>query len=124
MSDTTDQLPAVNVKVLNIAKVCHDANKAYCESIGDHSQLSWEQAANWQRESAVKGVEYRLENPDAPRSSQHEAWYSDKASAGWKYGPVKDAEEKTHPCMVPYDELPEEQKKKDALFQAIVDALS
>jgi len=29
---------------MNIAKVCHEANRAYCESIGDNSQLSWEDA--------------------------------------------------------------------------------
>ncbi len=92
------------MNVESIAKVCHEANKSYCETIGDNSQKSWDEAEQWQRDSAIKGVEYRLENPDAPRSAQHEAWYSDKASAGWVYGKVKDPDAKTHPCMVPYDE--------------------
>jgi hypothetical protein len=40
------------------------------------------------------------------------------------YGEVKDAVAKTHPCMVPYDDLPEFQRKKDALFLAIVRVLA
>ena len=36
---------------------------------------------------------------------------------------VKDAERKEHPCCVPYDALPVEQKTKDYLFRAVVHAL-
>ncbi|WP_368411379.1 RyR domain-containing protein [Paludisphaera mucosa] len=105
-------------------KVCHEANKTYCHSIGDNSQLPWEEAAAWQRESAIKGVEYAIANPDAPASAQHEAWLKDKLADGWVYGEVKDAEQKTHPCCVPYEQLPVEQQKKDALFKAVVAALA
>lgn len=106
-----------------IAKVCHEANKAYCDGIGDNSQKHWDEAEQWQRDSAVKGVEYRLNNSDAPQSAQHEAWMQDKINDGWAYGEIKNADMKTHPCIVPYDQLPEDQKKKDALFQGVVDAL-
>lgn len=54
----------------------------------------------------------------------HEEWLRDKAAHGWKYGESKDAEAKTHPCMVPYWELPREQRDKNWLFVAIVDALT
>ena len=47
----------------------------------------------------------------------------EKINDGWVYGEVKDAEKKTHPCIVPFEELPEFQQKKDALFCAIVDSL-
>lgn len=106
-----------------IAKVCHDANKSLCEAAGDNSQKSWEEAEQWQKDSAIKGVEFRRKNPKAPHSAQHDAWMQDKINDGWVYGEVKDAEKKTHPCLVPYDQLPIMQQKKDALFQAIVDAL-
>lgn len=111
------------MKTEEIAKVCHDANKSYCEAIGDLSQKSWDEAEDWQRESAIKGVQFKLDNPEAGNSAQHEAWLKDKEAEGWVYGPVKDPIKKEHPCMVPYDELPEEQKKKDALFSSIVNAL-
>ena len=110
-------------KYIDIAKVCHEANKAYCETEGDHSQKSWDEALDWQRQSAIAGVEFRLNNPDAGHDAQHNAWMKDKIDSGWVYGTEKDSEKKTHPCIVPYEELPEFQKKKDALFCAIVDAL-
>lgn len=107
-----------------IAKVSHEANKAYCESIGDLSQTDWQSAPQWQRDSAIKGVEFNIANPEAPASASHDSWLEVKYADGWKYGPVKNPDIKEHPCCVPYEELPEEQKKKDALFKAIVGALA
>jgi hypothetical protein len=81
-------------------------------------------AEDWQRESAIKGVEFRLLNPNAGHDAQHNAWLEEKVKDGWVYGEVKDAVAKTHPCIIPFDKLPDFQKKKDALFCAIVDSLS
>jgi hypothetical protein len=46
-----------------------------------------------------------------------------KEKYGWVYGEVKDAEKKTHPCMVPYEKLPIEQRVKDYLFKAVIDSI-
>ncbi len=108
----------------DIARVTHEANKAYCDSLGDFDQLHWEQAPEWQRESAIKGVQFHLDNPNASPSASHEAWLAEKEATGWKYGPVKDADKKEHPCFVPYDLLPREQQAKDHLFKGIVHSLS
>lgn len=108
----------------DIARCCHEANKALCESFGDFSQPLWEQAAEWQRESAVAGVKFRLEHPHATAEQQHDQWCRDKRDAGWTCGAKKDAEKKTHPCLVSYERLPKEQQAKDAVFGAIVDALA
>ena len=110
--------------VEQIAKVCHQANKALCESQGDFSQVGFKEAPEWQRQSAMVGVEFNQENPDAPASSSHDGWLREKEADDWKYGPVKDAYKKEHPCFVPYDELPKDQQVKDHLFKAIVAALS
>jgi hypothetical protein len=107
-----------------IAKVCHEINRAYCRSIGDDSQPSWEAAPDWQRKSAVAGVQFHLENPDASPSASHDSWLKEKEADGWKYGPVKNPETKEHPCYVPYEQLPTEQKSKDYLFKQIVESLS
>lgn len=104
--------------------VCHEANRAYCRAIGDNSQPSWDDAPEWQKKSAVEGVRFCRENPDAPPSANHDSWLKVKEADGWKYGAVKDADKKEHPCFVPYDQLPVEQQRKDALFKAIVAALS
>jgi hypothetical protein len=111
----------VSVSVDQIAKVAHEANRAYCEGIGDNSQLRWEDAPDWQRESAINGVKLHLAS-DLPPSSSHDAWLAEKKATGWKYGPVKSAEDKEHPCIVSFDELPMAQKVKDYLFSSIVRA--
>ena len=110
------------MRVTDIARICHEVNRAYCESLGDTSQVSWGVAEDWQRESAVKGVEFALLHPDATPESQHEAWCDDKRSAGWVYGPEKDAGKRTHPCLVAYADLPHGQRVKDHLFMAVVRA--
>ena len=43
----------------------------------------------------------------------HDVWAEARISQGWKYGKKRDDEQKTHPCLVPYDELPEEEKEYD-----------
>jgi hypothetical protein len=109
------------VTMNDIARVCHEANRAYCLALGDTSQLPWNESPDWQRSSAQLGVENALTGASPEQS--HESWLAEKAANGWKYGPVKDADAKTHPCFVPYADLPADQRAKDALFVAIVNAL-
>lgn len=106
-----------------IARVCHEANRAYCVALGDFSQPAWADAPDWQRESAMQGVAFHLRQPHADPRASHENWLAVKVAEGWTYGAVKDPQAKTHPCMVPYDVLPLEQRLKDAVFCSIVDAL-
>jgi len=108
------------MKVNDIARIVHEANKAYCESIGDFSQAPWNLAEPWQRASAVAGVQQILDNPDTTPKESHEGWLKMKEAEGWKYGKIKRPDIKQHPCMVPYDRLPKEQKIKDELFGVIV----
>lgn len=103
-----------------IAKRCHEVNRAYSMAIGDDVQLSWEQAPQWQRDSAINGVKFHIENPDATPEQSHNQWMVEKKRDGWVYGPIKDEVNKTHPCMKPYGELPLEQRVKDTLFLTIV----
>ena len=106
-----------------IARVCHEVNRAYCASIGDDSQPAWEDAPEWQRSSATNGVAFTASNPDARPEDSHASWLAEKERDGWRYGAVKDPEAKTHPCFVSYDRLPVEQRTKDYLFQAVVRSL-
>jgi RyR domain len=112
------------MKPTEIARVAHEVNRAYCQALGDTSQLAWEEAPEWQRASAINGVHFHLVNPDAGPDVSHNAWLEEKRAAGWKYGPVKNPEAKEHPCFVPYDQLPVEQQAKDFLFRGVVRALA
>jgi hypothetical protein len=111
------------IEIHEIARIAHEINRAYCQALGDLSVKVWEEAPNWQQESAIKGVEFHLANANATPAASHDAWLAEKERTGWRYGAVKDEETKTHPCYVPFDELPPEQKAKDYLFQACVHAL-
>lgn len=102
--------------IIQIAIVCHEANRAWCVANDDYSQPSWD--------SAINGVEHALAHPDATPEDSHNNWMAGKIADGWVYGEEKDPVAKTHPCIVPYSELPEFQGKKDALFLAIVRALA
>lgn len=105
-------------KIAACARAAHEVNRAYCLAIGDHSQVPWEKAPGWQQMSALKGVDGVLAG-NGPEQS-HESWLAEKEATGWTYGPIKDPVKREHPCFVPYAELPEAQKKKDALFVATV----
>ena len=121
--DRIDQLLAARTPE-DIGRVCHEVNRAYCLALGDMSQRPWADAPQWQRDSAIKGVEFHLANPDASPAASHDAWLAVKIADGWKYGPVKDAAKKEHPCFCTFSELPPSQQAKDFIFRAIVHALA
>lgn len=110
--------------IYQIARVCHEANRAYCASINDYSQQPWNCAEEWQVESAINGVRHAVDNPGITPEHMHENWLREKKADGWTWGPAKDAVNKLHPCVVEYWELPAQQRRKDALFLAVVRALT
>ena len=103
-------------RIESIAKMCHQVNKAYCESIGDFSQVDWHDAEEWQKQSAINGVMYHLNNPSSKPCDSHNSWMKEKVESGWKYGEVKDSNKLLHPCIVPYEQLPLIQQLKDEFF--------
>jgi hypothetical protein len=115
-----------NITIEQVARVAHETNRSYCNSIGDPSQPTWDEAPDWQRKSAVKGVIFHIEALNRgckpSPSASHDSWLEEKKADGWKYGPVKNPATKEHPCFVPYEELPLEQRMKDFLFSAVVEA--
>lgn len=111
-----------------IAEVCHEANRGYQCAVpvdGVPVALSWhpfrvkypEQAAG-----VIEGVELALSG--ATSEEMHHQWMRSKINDGWKHGIAKDADAKTHPCLVPYCELPLEHRLKDRLFLSIVHTLA
>lgn len=110
-------------QVLHIARVCHEVNRGYCLAIGDHSQVPWEDAPAWQRDSVVNGVRLILANPATTPAESHQSWLNQKLAEGWTLGPTKDPAKREHPCMLPYGALPEAQRVKDYIFGAVVRAL-
>ncbi len=110
------------IVITAIAKVTHEANRAYCETLGDYSHFEWACTPQWQRESAINGVIFHINHPGATPKASHENWMKEKLADGWKHGFVKDGDRKEHPSLVPYDHLPAEQQVKDSIFANIVNA--
>lgn len=106
-----------------IAHMAHEVNKIWCRLNGDLSQPDWEHAPDWQKQSAINGVNFHISNPNAKPEDSHINWLKEKEADGWKYGTVKNPETKEHPCFVPYNELPLNQRVKDALFISVVHSL-
>lgn len=105
-------------QITNAARTAHEVNRAYCDGLGDTSQLPWQHAPEWQRESAIKGVAGVIQG-NTPEQS-HLSWLYEKNATGWKFGPVKNVDTKEHPCMVSYDQLPPAQRVKDLLYVTTV----
>lgn len=102
-----------------IARTCHEANRVLQLAAGEENlSYAWHIAGDEQRKSAIAGVKAALEGQSAVQL--HESWCQQKFADGWVYGETKDEGIKTHPCLVPYLKLPEEQRIKDHMFRAIV----
>jgi len=109
-----------------IAHVVHEANRALQSVIGDPGvpvSPPWADAPEDQVRSSINGIKFTFDNPDVTPEQSHESWLAEKLENGWVWGPVKDAELKTHPNIKPYSEIPAAEKIKDHLFLAIVRTL-
>jgi hypothetical protein len=103
------------------AELAHEANRICSSALGDKSHRPWLEAPDWQKVSSRHGIMKALDG--ARPEALHDSWCEEKRRAGWSYGPVKDEALKTHPCLVPYAELPETQRRKDYLYQRVVRAM-
>ena len=112
------------MKIEDLARICYEANRTLCLTQSDFSRKRWEEADEWERQTSIEAVNFILENPEARASMLHDFWMRDKTDHGWVYGKNKDPDEKTHPSLIPYEELSEIQKAKDYLVIAIVNGLS
>ena len=110
--------------VARIAQVMHESVRAWQKANGQDAAPRWSRAPKWMKTSSCEAVSWRIANPNAPPSAQHEQWMAEKQAAGWKFGKVKSGVKKTHPMLVPYSDLPEVERRKDALVAATIDALT
>jgi hypothetical protein len=81
--------------------------------------------------SVRTSVQHIANNPASTAKDSHTSWMNDKLAecnpdgtpAPWKYGEVKNAAKKEHPCLVDYEKLPVVQRVRDRLFVATVRSL-
>jgi hypothetical protein len=99
------------------AIIVHMINNRVCELNGEE-QISWDDAPQYMRDGLIEALEGDL-MPEAG----HQAWMENRLANGWTLGPVKSIENKTSPCLVPYSQLPYEQRVKDAIRCGVRDFL-
>lgn len=105
-----------------IAQLCHEANRTWSRAWGTNDvQPEWDYAPAEIRQSAIDGVKFVLQSPDINERDVHRHWMETRLAAGWKLGP-KDLMSKTHPCLVPYEQLNSKERLKDHIFVGIVRA--
>lgn len=95
----------------------HEANKEIQQQTGEFIP----QLSEHLTKSILDGVYFVLDNPNCTPEQQHNNWVHFKRADGWRYGQTKDFERKEHPCLVPYNELPEIQQRKDSVFRQTLD---
>ena len=81
---------------------------------------SWDQRENDFRAQFLNVIAKQC-GPNRCRSAEqlHENWVEAYRKNGWTYGPVRNVEKRTHPDMVPYEELGQLERDKDAVFVAL-----
>ena len=50
---------------------------------------------------------------EAIAKNVHEVWAQNRMNEGWTFGPVRDDQKRQTPCLIPYEQLPEEEKAYD-----------
>lgn len=105
-----------------LAAIVHTTHCRLQFELGETPCQPWEDETEHIRQSCL--AEVRRARAGITPEQHHEAWRSYKLAAGWVYGAEKDPARKTHPCLVPYHDLPEHQKDKNRLSLMIVAALT
>lgn len=112
------------MKIQQIAQLCHESGRLFSKIIGAEAPPDWESLTPDEKAEIIALVDYRIENTNAPFSAQHAKWKDNKIAAGWKFGKIFNEDKKTHPCIIPYDELPINTRRADAIAVAIINAMT
>jgi hypothetical protein len=68
------------------------------------------------RPADTKGVELSgelIELTEKMAKNVHDVWAEGRIAEGWTWGPNRDDAKKENPCLVPYEELPDNEKEYD-----------
>ena len=71
--------------IVQIALVMHETVRAWQKANGQSLAPPWGRAPKWMKDASIASVKWRVENPNAPISAQHDQWMSQKTAEGWKY---------------------------------------
>ena len=115
-----------NLRRDEIGKVVYAVADAY-RVAGSNAEpgVSWDDLPQETKDLFLGWVDFYIENPAAGPKELHEDWLAKQLDAGWSYGETFNAEAKTDPMMVAYeDDLDPVLKTQDALIHAVVRSMA
>lgn len=104
------------------ARAGHEVNRVFCIAMGDKSHPPWDDCPDWHKQSNRVQAAYVLQSRTPVEA--HELWRTEKIAAGWTYGAERIPVKKEHPALMPFGDLPPEQRIKNELFAKVVHALA
>lgn len=121
---TEQAKPLHDVRQLDrIARTVHEALSAWRVANGHDALTAWDDVSIQDRQSTYDSVQHVITHPEATAADQHDQWMRQKENKGWVFGEERDDVRKRHPMLRPFEELPDYERRKDVLLNAIVRAL-
>lgn len=96
-------------------KAAYENHRIFCEAMGDQSHVPWEFLHD-DLKAVARHATVGIATHDHNAERSHQAWVDLKRSQGWNFGQKKSEQDKTHPCLVEWRDLPFEQQAKDELW--------
>ena len=114
-------MPNKNIKE-KIAEIIYEATRVEASwSKRSIVPEKWVKRDEKFRSQFVDMIDKYLSLKKLPTPTQaHNSWMKAYFKMGWKYGKTRNVVKKTHPDLLPFDELPKDEKDKDAIFLAFV----
>jgi hypothetical protein len=106
-----------------IAHVCHEVNRVMQTIQGDPAPSPpWDDASDLVKDTLINAV--RMIRMNYSSEEMHQEWLDRYTGQGWKWGPEKNSALRTHPCLIPYHELPDLQRHKTEMIRINVIRMS
>lgn len=112
------------MKSIHIATVAVMVIAAFKSSIGEDAVEDFAVLPEPQKKSLLDGIEMLVADPDAGPDARHSAWVNGMLTDGWALGDEINEQNKTHPLLMSFDELPESEQIKEKLLHAVVRSMS
>lgn len=103
-----------------LAEACHEATKVISEQILSEEKKEWKTVSSDAKARLINAVRRAIDDKVTDPAIAHANWITDMEKEGWQYGEEFSEENKTHPCMVEYAQLPVGQQTKDYIFISIL----
>ena len=106
----------------DVARIAYEMTRWYGLTVGIDTPI-WDNATVMEQKKAFIGVLYHLDHLEETVQENHDTWRKAMEKDGWVYGIKQDGEAKTHPALIPYEELSEQHRAMDAIFTGAVRSL-